>query len=640
MIVATAGHVDHGKTSLVKTLTGIDTDRLPEEKRRGLTIDLGFAYLALDNGTRIGFVDVPGHERFIRNMAAGVGAVDYALLVIAADDGIMPQTHEHLTILTSLGVTSGAIIVTKTDLVDKERLNQLLAELEASAFPSFLSGAPVFCVSSLSGEGIEALTGHLASLAASYQRRPREGRFRMAVDRVFSLKGTGTIVTGSISCGTVQNGERCVISPQGLEVRIRSLRVNGLEATEAAAGHRCALNINVSADMVRRGSWIVAPEVHHPVERADCRIRLTPGSEKPIRSGARAHIHLGTADIVASIHILEGRSLPPGEDRLAQLVFEQPVSCLAGDRFVLRDLSATSTFAGGLVIDPGAPARGRARPERLEILELLAKPPDADAFRALLQANPEGADLARYAWMHNLGDTERERIAASVPTIDLTLPSATVALDPQHWQDLVLNVTESLKKWHDTRPESPGATLAELRACLVPRPSLQFFASAIARMLAEKRLERSGAWLHLLGHKARISDTDQARLAELRALYRSFGTRAPMVSEASDALHISEEDLHDFLARMARRGHVTQVSSTRYFLAEQLASLAGLAERLASDHPDAGFTAQMFRDHSDLGRNLTIEILEFFDLAGLTIRKDNHRTLRRPADELFTAETD
>ncbi len=640
MIIATAGHVDHGKTSLVKALTGVDTDRLPEEKRRGLTIDLGFAYATLDNGARIGFVDVPGHERFVRNMAAGVGAVDYALLVVAADDGIMPQTREHLTILSFLGVTAGAIVITKTDLLDGARLDQLRRELDDFLSQGVFRGAPVFCVSSLSGSGVEALSQHLESMAASYLRRSTEGRFRMAIDRVFSLKGTGTVVTGSISSGVVRRGDTCVISPQGLEARIRTLRVNNLAAREALAGQRCALNVNVPADALRRGSWIVAPDVHHPVERVDCRIRLAAGAEKPVRTGMRAHVHLGTADLVAEIHLLEGKRLAPGEHGLAQLVFEEPVSCLAGDRFVLRDLSATTTFAGGFVLDPGAAARGRTKPERREMLDLLATPAGADAFRMLLRSQPEGMDLTRYAWMHNLSDTRREHIAAAVPAISLNLPTATVALDPQRWKSLVCEVMDQLKIWHAAHPGSPGATLTELRGSLSRRPGLQFFAAAIDRMLAERRLKRSGAWLQLPGHKAVMSAADEAKLVKLRTLYRSFGTRAPMVSEACEALDTAEDDLREFLARMARRGHVTKVSNTRYFLAEQLASLAGLAERLAGAQPDAGFTAQMFRDHSDLGRNLTIEVLEFFDLAGLTVRKGNHRTVRRPADELFTAETD
>lgn len=640
MIIATAGHVDHGKTSLVKALTGIDTDRLPEEKRRGLTIDLGFAHKTLDNGARIGFVDVPGHERFVRNMAAGVGSVDYALLVVAADDGIMPQTREHLTILSLLGVTAGAIVITKTDLADEERLNQLRVELEGFTSQSAFRGAPVYGVSSLSGAGLAALSRHLASVADSHQRRSADGLFRMAIDRVFSLKGTGTVVTGSISSGVVQSGDTCVISPQGFDVRIRSLRVNDLSASEAVAGQRCALNVNVPVDALRRGSWIVAQDVHHPVQRADCRIRLAAGSDKPMRTGTKAHVHLGTADLTAEIHLLEGKRLAPGQDCLAQLVFEEPLSCLAGDRFVLRDLSATVTLGGGVVLDPAAAARGRAKPERLEMLHLLAKPAGADAFRALLRSQPEGMGLARYAWMHNLSNARRDQIADQVPMITLNLPEAPVALDPQRWHVLVSEVLDTLKTWHAAHPESPGATLTELRARLTPRPSLRFFAAAIEQLLAEKRLRRSGAWLRLPGHEVLMSDGDQARLHELRTLYRSFGTRAPMVSEACEALETANDDLHDFLARMARRGYVTKVSNTRYFLAEQLASLARLAERLASEHPETGFTAQMFRDHSDLGRNLTIEVLEFFDLKKLTIRKGNHRTLHRSADELFTGETD
>lgn len=639
MIVATAGHVDHGKTSLVLALTGVDADRLPEEKRRGLSIDLGFAYLPLGDGTRIGFVDVPGHERFVRNMAAGVGAVDCALLIVAADDGVMPQTLEHLSILSLLEVKVAAIVVTKIDLVDAARLTALRQQLADLATSRPLSEVPVLYVSSETGEGIDGLAEFLQLLASETLQRSVTSRFRMAVDRTFTLKGIGTVVTGSVTSGSVRVGETCLITPHGLEVRVRSLRANDHEADQAFAGQRCAFNITASTEDVHRGDWIVDPALHHPVERADCRIRVVTSETKPLRSGTRAHVHLGTADIVGRIDILDGSAIAAGSDGLAQVVFEQPVACLYGDRFVLRDLSATHTFAGGFVIDPGAAARGRAKPERLEALESLREPASVDAVKTLLSNSREGVDLARYAWVQNLSESRFEEIMASVPAIALSTSAGIVHLDKDHWDALIGGVQCTLRTWHANHPEQPGAKATELRALMATAPSLPFFVAALDRMVLDKLVERSGPWLMLPGHTAAMTERDQMALIKVRQHYLSFGTRAPMVSEAAEGLEMEQDELLAFLSRMAKRGYFSRVNDNRYFLDGQLAELARLAEQLAHAEPETGFTARNFRDHCDLGRNLTIEVLEFFDQVGLTLRRDDGRHIRRAARELFRFET-
>ncbi len=639
MIVATAGHVDHGKTSLVRALTGVDADRLPEEKRRGLSIDLGFAYLPLGEGSQIGFVDVPGHERFVRNMVAGVGAVDFALLVVAADDGVMPQTLEHLSILSLLEVKTAAIVVTKIDLVDAARLAALRHQLEDLVASGVLNDAPVFFVSSETGEGIDAFFEFLQHFASRFLQRSNDARFRMAVDRTFTLKGIGTVVTGSVASGCVCVGETCLVTPRGIEVRVRSVRANDREVEQAVAGQRCALNITAAVQHVQRGDWIVDPALHHPIERADCRITVVAGEAKPLRSGTRAHVHLGTADIVGSIHVLDGPSIAPGSDGFAQIVFEQPVAGLYGDRFVLRDLSATRTFAGGFVIDPGAAARGRAKPERLNLLEKLSVPAGVEAVKDLMRSSREGIDLVRYAWVQNLSDVRFAEIAAAVPAITLATSAEVLHFDKDRWQALSDDVQRILRGWHADRPDQPGAKLTEVRALMTNAPSVSFLAAAIDRMILDRLVERSGPWLLLPGHVMTMAEQDKITLIKARQFYLSFGTRAPLVSEAAEGLGMEKDELLAFLTRMAKRGYFSRVSDNRYFLDGQLAELGRLAEQLAEAEPETGFSARTFRDHCELGRNLTIEVLEYFDQVGLTLRRGDGRRIRRAANQLFRFET-
>ncbi len=374
MIVATAGHVDHGKTALVRALTGVDTDRLPEEKERGLTIDLGFAYHPLDADHVLGFVDVPGHERFVRNMLAGVGAIDLALVVVAADDGVMPQTREHTAILDLLGVSECIAVVSKVDRVDAARAGEVSGEIDALLAATGLRGAEVHRVSALSGAGVDALAGALRERALGLAARAASGRFRLCVDRAFMLRGSGLVVTGTVHAGVAATGERLVVTPGGFEARIRGIHAQDRPAGHARAGQRCALNLagrDIAAGAVARGDWIVDRALHAPTDRIDVRLHVLPGEPRALRHWTPVHAHLAASHSTARVAVLGAGSIAPGESGRVQIVLDRPMHALAGDRLVIRDQSATRTMGGGAVIDPFSPKRGRARPARLAWLDAI-----------------------------------------------------------------------------------------------------------------------------------------------------------------------------------------------------------------------------------------------------------------------------
>ncbi|MGL6109304.1 MAG: selenocysteine-specific translation elongation factor, partial [Rubrivivax sp.] len=362
MIIGTAGHIDHGKTSLVKALTGIDADRLKEEKERGITIDLGFAYKPLPDGEVLGFVDVPGHEKLVRNMLAGATGIDHVMLVVAADDGPMPQTREHLAILDLLGLAHGVVALSKCDLVTPTRLAEARAEVRALLAHSLLAEAPILALSSLTGEGIDALLEHLEHARAALSPRRQQGQFRLAVDRSFTLAGIGTVVTGTAVAGQVAVGERLKLSPRGLDVRVRGIHAQNRQAREGRAGQRLALNLaGVDKADVRRGDWLVAEALHAPTQRFDARVQLLAGESRPLAHWTPVHLHLGAEDVGARVMLLEGAAVAPGRSALIQLSLERPIGALHGDRFILRDQSALRTLGGGVVIDAFPPASRRRR---------------------------------------------------------------------------------------------------------------------------------------------------------------------------------------------------------------------------------------------------------------------------------------
>jgi selenocysteine-specific elongation factor len=633
MILATAGHIDHGKTALVRALTGVDPDRLPEEKARGLTIDLGFAYGTLPDGGEIGFVDVPGHERFLPNMLAGVLGIDRVLLVVAADDGPRPQTLEHLDILELIGVAEITGVVTKIDRAGPERSADVRAEVERLLVEAGFAGGPVIAVSSHTGEGLAELSSHLEERARVAARAPTTARpaglFRMAIDRSFGLPGIGLVVTGTIAAGMVTVGDRLMLGPRGIPVRVRALHAHNRAIASAAAGERCAVNIAGTfpdGAAPRRGNWLIAPERHLPVQRIDLQLRASRHAALHLRDGLPVHLHIGTEDVVGRVAVLSGRSLDPGESGFAQIDLERPIAALSGDRAVLRDHGARTTLAGGRVVDPLAPRRGRRSPERLAMLSAMAAPDPAAALRHML-AVAGVVDLARFSLLRNLGPGEMAALTAPGHGFRRVGPQeAAVAIAPRHLARLADEVAELLGEWHRAQPDLLGPTgtalIARLRA--VPPPAID---AALAELAAAGRAVREVGMWRLSGHRPRLSNADEKLWARVQDLLRMGELRPPRVREVAEALALEPSAAETLLRRAERLGRVAKVADNRFFLPETLARLAALARELAAAGPEDGFTAAMFKDHSGIGRNLTIQLLEYFDKVGVTRRVGSGRVI-------------
>ncbi len=638
MIVATAGHVDHGKTSLVRALTGIDTDRLPEEKRRNLTIDLCFAYVPLEGGTVLGFVDVPGHERFIRNMLCGVAAVDYALLVVAADDGVMPQTEEHLAILDLLGVEAGAVAITKTDRVDPGRVDEAVEEVELYLDETRLAGAPCFPVSSVDGSGIETLKAHLEAAAAEVRHRPAGGHFRLAVDRAFTVVGAGLVVTGTAFSGSVSVDDRLLLSPARIPVRVRGIHAQDRKAERGRAGERLALNIvgqSLGKDEVARGDWVVAEPAHLPVRRIDATVRILGDETRPVAHWTPVHVHLAAADVTGRLALLEARSLAPGESGLAQLVLDRPIGAMHGDRFVLRDQSATRTIGGGTVVDVLPPARGRARPARLAYLKAVREPDAAAALQAAVNAAVEAVDLVKFARARNLTEFAREEVFAAVDTVRLGDGERDVAFSRMRWAELKSSVAAALARWHEHNEDAVGPTEANLRSAMEPRISVDLLRLAIPELEREGVLVREGARVRLPGHRPKMTAADETLWHSLEAILREGGNRPPLVSEIAEETGYDSRRIAAFLGRAAKLGLVVGATKNRYYLPAALRGLADSLERATAESADGTVTAASFRDRAGIGRNLAIEVLEYFDKIRFTRRSGNERKILRPADEAF-----
>ncbi len=472
MIVGTAGHVDHGKTALVRALTGVDTDRLKEEKARGISIDLGFAYAPTPDGAVIGFIDVPGHERFIHNMLAGASGIDMVLLVVAADSGVMPQTVEHVAIVDLLGIRHGLVALTKVDLVPPERRAAVRAQIGALLAPTALAESAIVDVSNVSGEGVDAVRTALHDAAILIDERPRSDRFRLAVDRSFTLTGIGTVVTGTVMSGAVAVGDAVTVSPSGLAARVRSIHAQNRSAEQGRAGDRCALNLageGVTKEAVARGDVVLDSTLHAPTLRLDARLRVLASEPKALGQWMPVRFHHGASDIGGRIVPLGEAPLAAGTEGWVQLVLERPVAAAVGDRFVVRDTSAQRTIGGGTLVDLRAPSRRRRTPERLAQLTALAKPDPADALAAFLDGPPGFIDLAAFARDRALGGTAADALASRLELVCLPVQGATFALSAMRWAGFRRALADLLTAFHKESPDFQGMGRERLRLRLDPR---------------------------------------------------------------------------------------------------------------------------------------------------------------------------
>lgn len=606
MIIATAGHVDHGKTTLLQAISGINADRLPEEKRRGMTIDLGYAYWPQPDGRVLGFIDVPGHEKFLANMLAGVGGIDHALLVVACDDGVMAQTREHLAILRLSGRPALTVALTKADRVDKARVEEVRQQLDEELTRQGWQQAPVFVTAAPQSQGIDALRAHLLALRPDEHAVTR--RFRLAVDRAFSVKGAGLVVTGTALGGQVAVGDTLWLTGADAPVRVRGLHAQNQPVEQAQAGQRIALNISgdVSKDQVARGDWLLAQKPPIAAER----ILVALDKDLPIKHWQPLHLHHAASHITGRVSLLS--------DGLAELILDRPLWLAENDRLVLRDIGARQTLGGARVLSLTTPKRGKRQPEYLAWLAALAQADDDCQVLALHL--PKGAlDLAAFAWARQLTEKPLAKLLASHELLiagDRALAQDNAQLDQQR-------LLQVLAEYHQQHADQLGLGRARLRRMAVPQLSEALAFMMIDRLLAAGLLSNTRGWLHLPEHGLAFSAEEQILWARIEPL---FGDEAWWVRDLAAELGEDEAWVRTTLRKAAQLGHVTAVVVDRYYLSQRIEQFAALIREL--DETQGSANAADFRDRLGVGRKLAIQVLEFFDRSGFTRRKGNQHLLR------------
>jgi selenocysteine-specific elongation factor len=627
MIVATAGHVDHGKTTLIKALTGVDTMHLPEERRRGMTIDLGFAGLPLPNGQFIGFVDVPGHERFIRNMLSGITGVDLALLVVAADDGIKPQTREHLEILDLLNVQDAAIALTKIDRVDDARLAEVSSSIGPLLAPTSLAGAPVFAVSAARDIGISALREHLTARAAQASRHRHGAYFRLPVDRSFIREGAGLIVTGTIASGRVAVGDHLKLMPADKPIRVRGLHAHHSAVDRLGAGERCALQIVANdSDRARvgRGDWIVAPALAAATRQLDARLRSGAGVR--LKDGARIIFCHGAAGVTGRLVLLS----QDAGTQLVQIVLSAPVHALVKDAFILRDADGQRTLAGGTVLDPFPPTRGRRRADRIKTLTALDEPDVKDALMKLLPAANDGIDLDRFALAWNISEDTAKSLWESVGLARFE----SRGYDAAQWREGCEALLAEVARFHLEHPDNCGPSAEALRTN--SSAGRQFQRAMLESLIQEKRLVREGAHIRAPMHKIEMSASEKVLWRKIAPLLGP--NRRPMtMHDIATQENLELQTIKRVLQRAARAGYVVRIAAGRFLHKSTFIDLAAKAEILAENSKGRLFDAASFRDRTRLGRGISIELLEYFDRIGFTQRVGDQRRLLKPAAAIAEA---
>jgi len=627
VIVGTAGHIDHGKSSLVEALTGTNPDRLEEEKRRGITIDLGFAFLSLGD-VNFGFVDVPGHERFVRNMLAGAGGIDLVLLVVAADESIKPQTREHFDICRLLGIQRGLVAITKSDLVDAEMLGLVRLEVEEFVRGSFLEGAPIVPVSARTRTGLDTLKQELVRIAEATPPKDVKRHFRLPIDRSFATKGFGTVVTGTLISGAVRIDDEVEIYPLGRRVRVRGLHSGGKAIEKAVAGQRTAVNLSgVDHTEVQRGMTLGAAGVFEPTRKLDARITLL-SSARPLKNRARAHFHQGSAEAVAEVILLEGAELAPGESALAQLKLDNEMVLLPEDRFILRQFSPVVTIGGGAVIDARARRHRRDDSDALELLERLESGNPEDLLAALVEAVPRGLTLeevrARTGWMEGeirgaaskLIEQKRLHVLGDQP---FTMAAAGAV------EQCGKVLREAVERFHAANPLLPGIPKQELRGRAGnPRPEL--YEAALADLTRAGAIAVAGGLVQRAGRSIALSP-EEARAKDLiEKEFERAGLAVPSLSAALSKVPVEAERARKILQMLIREGTLVKVAEDFVFHRTAVARLRELIAKYRQERGDR-ITVVAFKDVAGVSRKYAIPLLEFLDREHVTRRVGEERVI-------------
>ncbi|HIU17806.1 MAG TPA: selenocysteine-specific translation elongation factor [Candidatus Avidesulfovibrio excrementigallinarum] len=636
-VMGTAGHIDHGKTSLVRALTGIDCDRLEEEKRRGITIELGFAHWRLPDGSELGIVDVPGHEKFVRNMVAGASGIDFVLLVVAADEGVMPQTREHLEICSLLGIRYGLVALTKIDMVDADLRRLAEEDVRAELSGTFLEKAPILPVSAVTGEGLGDLAQAIASLAAGLAPHRRTDLFRLPVDRVFTLKGHGTVVTGTQLSGVLKVGEALEVFPSGRQTRARTLQQHGRQAETTVPGSRVAINLyGLEVDDVHRGDVLARPETLFPADRWLLRVSCLASSPRPLRHRGEIHFHHGARETAARLHFFDRDRLAPGETALAEIRLAEPLVAVFGDRCVIRGLSPLRTLAGGVVLNPlGVPFRRRELTP--DLAQRLLALPESDAATRLreqtLLAGMRGVTGASLSVLTNLDARQREK--ALQPLLGKTIVcfdrerQGLVALEPlRELEESCLNQVEAAHRREPLRPSLPRGVAAEgWSEGLSPKLAH----AVLERLLRAGRLVAEGDGVRLATHAVALNASQSDIRARLLEIYKTAGLTPPSLREAEEQLDMAasadSRQLGDVFKMLLSEGELVKLREGLYAASGAVEDLKTRIRAWFADHDNLDPAA--LRDISGgLSRKYLIAYLEYFDRERFTLRVGDVRRLR------------
>ena len=630
VILGTAGHIDHGKTSLVKALTGVDTDRLKEEKERGITIELGFTFLDLPGGIRLGIIDVPGHEKFVKHMVAGAWGIDLVALVIAADEGVMPQTREHLDICRLLKVKKGLIVLTKIDLVDRELLDLVKEEIAEIVQDTFLKGAPILAVSSVSGEGIPQLLETLDLLSKEIEEKSSNGLFRLPIDRVFVIKGFGTVVTGTVISGTLSLGETVQILPSDLEGKVRTLQVYGRSVEKTVAGERAAVNLQgIEASAIERGNVLIRPNTFKPTRLIDAYLEYLPSAPRPLKHRTHQRFHIGTTLTNASLFLLDRDEVTPGEGGFIQLRLEQPVVALPQDRFVIRGSSAIQTIGGGVILDSHPDKHRRFSSSVIADLRLLK---DGTTEQALLQhihhSGVVGTTLEDLLNRIERPPQEIESIIRKMAERGdlLFIDSESIkVIEKGQYQRLKERVLAQLGEFHQRFPMKSGLSKEELRTKLPLEVDVKLFQILMNELIQLKEVVLEKDKIRLPTHQ--ISSIDEKGLVKrVEGAVLKGGLQPPSPKELSEEWSEREEEVRAIFEHLVHEGVLVKIKSEIYFHRSPFEKLKGELVNYLKEHQE--ITTSQFKEMTKASRKYVIPLIEYFDQIKLTLRLGEKRVLR------------
>jgi selenocysteine-specific elongation factor len=628
VIVGTAGHIDHGKSSLVQALTGTDPDRLAEEKRRGITIDLGFAFLE-GAGIRLGFIDVPGHERFVSNMLAGAAGIDLMLLVIAADECIKPQTREHFDICKLLGVKQGVVALTKSDLVDDNRLTLSQLEIEEYVRGSFLEGSAIVPVSAKTGAGIPELKQALHHAAAQVSGKDATRPFRLPIDRAFAMKGFGTVVTGTLISGAVRTGDEVELWPGGERLRVRGVQTGGQAVVQASAGQRTAVNLaGIDHNAVRRGMTLAEPGKFRGTRRIDAQFKLLPGTHQ-LKHRERVHFHASTAETIAEILLYGPSELPPGQTGLAHLVLHDEIVLVAGERFIVRQFSPVMTIGGGVVVDPLARRPLSRDTGRVKFLETLRDGTRHEALTAMVARAPTGLRYEEIAAHTAWRETEIQdtiKALASTGVAKSIGDDRPLLIDGGIFESMRSAITEKIERFQRENPLMPGITREDLRSSIGPRLKPEVFRAALAELTAQKKLEVQGEMVKRAGSGITLQPDEQAAKGKIEEAFRAGGLAVPAVKDVLAGLSVEAKRAEKLLHMLLREKSLIRVSAELIF---HQAALTHLKERLLAYKTSRGarISVPAFKDLTGITRKYAIPLLEYLDRERVTRRAGDERVI-------------